>query len=114
MVVGGDFVAAGVPLDDDLGAASGSISVFSLPLFALPFCHCAQGTCGNDGPLGGCASSSTEGASLRACGTNSVARDDLVLWTRHLPPHRFAAFVMGARHAPHPFGDGLRCVGRLG
>ncbi len=90
----------------------GSVSVLLPTLdFALPYCSCdSAASCANPDGVAGCANSRGLGARLVACGTASVAADDLLLDARDLPPAAPGVLFMGAAPAQAPFGDGQRCV----
>ena len=98
--------------DPESGACGGSARAFRVPRFATPFCFGVGCPCGNDDPVRGCAASPGTGALSVACGSASVAADDLVLSVTSLPASVTAVVYMGSAEARLPFGDGLRCVGR--
>lgn len=66
--------------------------------------------CGNDDSQAGCASSTWSGAFLTACGSTSVASDDLRLIVSGLPANQFGILFMGGGTSRAPFGDGILCV----
>ncbi|MCP3915674.1 MAG: hypothetical protein GY711_08975 [bacterium] len=106
-----------------LGAAGSSqvvdaVYAYRMTPFATPFCYCASAApCGNEWDLAGCKNSlSTASCSvpgrLVACGTSSVAGDDLVLRAFTLP-NEFGFFVTSeATRNPLAINDGLLCVGQ--
>ena len=101
----GDFA------DWDPAINSGAGYVLSVPEFASTFCFCgASGPCGNGAPLGSCINSTGAGARLNACGTASVAADDLLLQLSGAPPARMALLYCGPGRTRTPFGDGFGCV----
>ena len=114
--VEGDLILAGAayaPGPNGPGAGY----IFQVPSFATAYCFGTSCPCGNDDPAyGGCANSiignddEPQGARIAACGTASVAADDLVLELTHLPPNKFGLFYMGGGQTQLPFGDGQRCV----
>ena len=111
----GDLVLAGAPNLSQNGP--GKAYFFQIPSFASSYCFGSTCPCANDSPAyGGCANSvlgnddEPQGARIGACGTASVAADDLVLELTHLPPNKFGLFYMGGGQTQAPFGDGLRCV----
>ncbi len=112
----GSAALVGALGDDDacpanIGCNSGSAYVFELGPDAVQFCSCsANGPCANHDDFGGCGSSAGNGAVLSACGSASVAADDLVLETRWLPPNLPAIFFMGGSASGVPFGDGRLCL----
>ena len=112
----GDLVLAG---DRTFSSQNGpgKAYFFQIPSFASSYCFGSTCPCANDSPAyGGCANSvlgnddEPQGARIGACGTASVAADDLVLELTHLPPNKFGLFYMGGGQTQAPFGDGLRCV----
>jgi hypothetical protein len=113
----GTTAIAGALGDDDAcptnpACNSGSAYVFELAPDAVQYGSCPSGApCNNADDHGGCANSTGQGAILAACGSGSVAADDLVLEVRHLPPGVFAILFMGPEQVQVPFGDGIRCVG---
>ena len=91
---------------------SGAAYVFELGPDAVQYCSCASASpCGNPDDHGGCANSTGHGAVLAACGSGSVATDNLRLEVTKLPPNVFGLVFMGPAQAQTPFGDGLLCVG---
>jgi len=109
-------VLVGAPHDDDEGPWSGSAYVYQIPAadFAASYCFGVGCPCGNDDAKAGCANSSGGGALLTACGSESVAADDLLLTASGLPTNKWGLFYMGAAQLDMPFGDGQRCVGSGG
>ncbi len=104
--LGGDDACVSNPACD-----SGSAYVFELGPDAEQYCFCGTtAPCGNTDDFGGCASSAGHGAVLSACGSGSVASDDLVLEARWLPPNLPAIFFMGGASTGLPFGDGRLCL----
>jgi len=105
-------VRAGTPFGD-----RGAAYFFQVPSFATAYCFGMSCPCGNDDPAYGCANSSLgldgipQGGLLAACGSASVADDDLVLSASQLPPDQPGIFFMGGSALELPFGDGKRCVG---
>ena len=82
------------------------------PLEYDEFCFCPNGGCHNSDPNAGCANETGQGASISACGTTSVARDDLVIITSNTGANTFGILFMGrSQIAPQFFGIGFLCVG---
>lgn len=108
----GAALLVGVPGDDFHGNGSGSAVALTLPDSAVTTCFCS-GTppCGNLEPMTGCRNSTNVGALLSPCGTDSIARDDLVLTTTGLPPNQWALLFAGTTDIAIPFGDGRLCAG---
>jgi len=101
----GDFA------DRDPAYHSGAGYVLSVPEFATTFCFCGTpGPCGNGASLGSCVNSTGAGARLNACGTASVAADDLLLQLSGAPPAQLVLFFCGPGRTRNPFGDGFACV----
>lgn len=88
----------------------GAVHVFSIPEHATPYCFGVGCPCGNEDSLRGCENSTGSGGQLAACGTTSVAADDLVLSASLLPGHSFGVLVMGAGSTTSPLGDGRLCI----
>jgi hypothetical protein len=115
---GGDGFGGAIALrgDEALVAAPGNLAqtgaayVLQLPQFARPYCFCPSGPCGNDDGQAGCAHAGGAGALLRACGSASLAADDLVLLASGLPAGELAVPVYARSRAVQPFGDGALCV----
>jgi len=82
---------------------------------AVSYCFCERAApCGNEDPLGGCATSTGRGGLLTGSGSASIAADDLVLAGSRLPPHQNGIAFLGAARIRQAFGDGLLCVGAGG
>ncbi|MFT5153689.1 MAG: hypothetical protein ACI841_003693, partial [Planctomycetota bacterium] len=119
IALAGSSVLVGVPTNDELAWATGSVAEFDLMtparILASPYCygdaHCL---CGDTYRLGGCRNSTQLGATLRACSTSSVSADDLVLTLDQAPVHQFGLLFMGGGAPDLPFGDGRFCVGAGG
>jgi hypothetical protein len=114
IALSGELIVAGKFSDDELLQNAGSLFAFEIPDFTSPYCFSGPCPCGNDSVLAGCRNATGEGALLTACGTTSVAVDDLLLNADDLPPSQFGLFYMGAAATDLPFGDGRRCVGAGG
>ena len=117
VAVAGNTVLVGAQLASGPFGNLGAAYVFQAPTFVRSYCFGIGCPCGNDDPvLGGCANSvpgydqNPQGALLAACGSASVAADDLTLTLSHLPSNKFGLFFMGGGQTQIPFGDGLRCV----
>ena len=117
VALAGDVILTGATLASGPNGDLGAAYVHQVPSFVTPYCFGTPCPCGNDDPVrGGCANSvpgqdsNPQGALLAACGSASVADDDLVLTLSHLTPNKFGLFFMGAGQTQLPFGDGLRCV----
>ncbi len=111
VALAGDQALVGVASDDYPYQFAGSVVVYRLPEDGVPFCSCTGAApCGNHDSFGGCRNSSGQGAILSACGTSSVASDDLQLWCRWLPLPEVAILFMGQQGPVVPFGDGLLCI----
>ena len=105
--VGDDDACPGNPF-----CSSGSAYVFEFVPQAFQYGSCAGGApCGNVDSHGGCANSTGAGAVLAACGSSSIAADNLMLEVTGLPPNAAATLFMGSAQITWPFGDGLRVVG---
>lgn len=92
--------------------ATGAAFVFPiLPKGVARICTGIACPCGNEDALGGCATSTGEGARLIATGTTSAAADDLVLTVTRAPAQQFGLVFLSRGTNSLPFGDGLRCVG---
>jgi len=135
-LVAGDFLGAAVAVrsrtvavgargDDNAGDQAGAAYLFEVPDFAVPFGFCGgqpatqtgsavgvvrKGACGNPDLLAGCANSTGTGAELAACGSASVAADDLLLVLAGLPAAQPTLLFMGAGATQSWFGDGLLAV----
>lgn len=107
----GERALVGAKGDDGFGNHTGAAYVFQLPGEVTPYGFCALGPCNNSDSTAGCVNSTGRGARLAACGSTSVAADDLVLDTASLPPGTGAVLLRGGATAYAPFGDGLRVVG---
>jgi hypothetical protein len=95
----------------DPGCQSGSAYIFELAPTAAQYGSCATSApCGNPDVHGGCANSTGQGAILQACGSGSIAIDELVLEARALPPNTSGILFMGAGQTDSTFGDGQRVV----
>ncbi|MFT5152088.1 MAG: hypothetical protein ACI841_002079, partial [Planctomycetota bacterium] len=92
---------------------SGSIAVFTWPNYSTSYCTCANGPRCDD-PLAGCRNTSGFGGALRACGSSSVAADDLLITAWRMPANQPLVPIMGAGQIQLPFGDGQLCVGSGG
>ena len=120
LALSGARVLAGALGDDDACpgnpyCSSGSAYVFEFVPQATQYGSCASGApCGNVDTHGGCANSTGAGAVLAACGSSSVAADNLVLELTGLPPNSVATVFMGTAQITWPLGDGLRVVGAGG
>ena len=107
-----DTLLAGAPEDDSAGSNAGSLYVFPVPpLIATPACFGTACPCGNDDPRAGCVNSTGHGALLTACGTSTVAADDLRMVMTGLPANEIGAVIMGPAVMPMSFGDGTLCIG---
>lgn len=115
----GEWLGYSAALDGENAAlgevARGRVTTYALPAFVDAFCPCANaGPCANPDPSGGCAHSEARGGALGACGSASVAADDLVLGASFLPQSSIALLFAGDQRANGgiglPFGDGLLCV----
>jgi hypothetical protein len=106
----------GAPFDDVVCPTnptcnSGSAYFFELSAGTRQYGSCVDfqaSPCGNPDDFGGCVNSTGRGAVLWACGTSSVALDDLLLEARFLPPSAFGIVFMGPAEAQVALGDGLR------
>ncbi len=79
--------------------------------FTRQYCTCTDGAaCNNPDGTAGCRNSTYTGARLDACGSPSVAADDLTLAVSYAPARAPAFLFMGGARARVPFGDGERCV----
>ncbi len=94
---------------------AGDAWFFEAPTFVEGFCFGGACPCGNPDPARGCANSGGSGANLVACGSGSLAADDLVLTAERLPASQPVLLFSGSGPIPGgqgiSFGDGLRCVG---
>lgn len=94
---------------------AGAAWFFPAPAFVRGYCFGEGCPCGNDDSARGCARSGGRGAALSACGSASVALDDLAFGATGLTPWQPALLFRG-RDAVNgglglPFGAGLRCAG---
>jgi hypothetical protein len=111
----GDALVAGAPFANSTASNAGAAYVFQQPTWARTYCLCAEGApCGNEDPLGGCASSTGAGAHLDACGSPSVAADDVELRLSGIPGGTAAGLLLGGGDEVVPFADGPRCVSARG
>ena len=110
----GTTALLGEPADDNacptlLSCDSGSAFFFEIAPGTAQYGSCgASSPCNNTDGHGGCRNSTGFGAVLAACGTNSVAADDLVFEARWLPPSVHAIGFMGRARTSLFLGDGLR------
>jgi len=120
VAVAGDSILVGALNASGPFGNRGAAYFFQMPSFATAYCFGVGCPCGNDDPAYGCASSSLgldgipQGGWLAACGSASVASDDLVLTASQLPADQPGIFFMGGSAIELPFGDGKRCVGAGG
>jgi hypothetical protein len=120
VAVAGDSILVGALEGTGPFGNHGAAYIFQMPSFAAAYCFGAGCPCGNDDPAYGCANSSLgldgipQGGLLAACGSASVATDDLVLTASQLPANQPGIFFMGGSAIELPFGDGKRCVGAGG
>jgi len=120
LAIAGDSILVGARRASGPFGDRGAAYVFQMPSFATAYCFGAGCPCGNDDPVYGCANSSLgldgipQGGLLAACGSASVAADDLVLTASQLPADQPGIFFMGGSAIELPFGDGKRCVGAGG
>jgi hypothetical protein len=111
-----DTAVAGAVFRDDAcptnsSCDSGAAYVFDLVPQARQYGSCATSApCGNVDAHGGCANSTGVGGVLVACGSASVAADDLALMATSLPPSAAAVALVGALTTQVPLGAGLRVV----
>ena len=111
VAISGETVLVGASDGDGLVNSSGTAYTFDVPTFGTAYCFCnASAPCFNAYGGAGCANSTGRGALMTACGTASVAADDLVIRVRDLPANEFGLVFMGAGQAFIPFGDGQLCV----
>jgi hypothetical protein len=110
----------GTPHDDEgcptkANCEAGAAWFFPAPAFTLGYCFGEDCPCANHDAARGCARHGGRGATLTACGSASVALDDLALRAENLAPGQPALLVRGLQRANGgaglSFGDGLRCVG---
>jgi len=101
---------------DVLGLQSGAAYLFGVGPASSRGCVCSPySPCGNFDLLHGCVNSTGRGAELMACGSASLAGDDLVLRARDLPPGQSVWVLTSPGVVPFaPFGDGLLCLGGSG
>jgi hypothetical protein len=117
LAIDGDRVIAGAAWCDDACANnpncdSGAAYIFQLAPTATQYGHCPSGApCNNIDIHGGCANSTGQGAILAACGSGSVATDDLQIEVTHCPAHKSTLLFMGGLQVNAPFADGIRVVG---
>jgi hypothetical protein len=103
----------GVSVDCDLSGIPDECEFASLE--TQSYCLCGSGApCGNTDPWAGCANYSGSGSLVTACGSSSVASDDLVLRAENIQPQQFGLFFMGTGQAQVPFGNGQLCVNAAG
>ena len=117
VAVEGSLLLVGAASDDnELGIGAGALYPFEIDPLVMPGCVCDSGApCGNLDPGAGCAHFEGFGSRIIACGSTSVAADELVLTAFHMAPAQFAIFFMGGGSLPRiPFGDGQLCVGTGG
>ena len=120
LAIAGDSILVGAHRASGPFGNRGAAYFFQIPSFATAYCFGVACPCGNDDPVYGCASSSLgldgipQGGWLAACGSASVASDDLVLTASQLPASQPGIFFMGGSAIELPFGDGKRCVGAGG
>ncbi|MFT5430940.1 MAG: hypothetical protein ACI9OJ_001619 [Myxococcota bacterium] len=78
----------------------------------IAYCYCGSGApCGNEDSEAGCANVTGHGAAVSACGTPSIAADDLVISASGVLPNVSGLFFMGGGNMNQvPFGDGQLCV----
>ncbi|MFT4540995.1 MAG: hypothetical protein ACI841_001570 [Planctomycetota bacterium] len=109
--VGSETIVVGASADDAFGMQSGSVYVMQPAPFATQFCACAPvSPCGNFDVLEGCVNSTGDAARLMACGSASVAQDDLRVVVDGLPVGTPLLLVVGASGAASPFADGVKCL----
>ena len=117
---GGDCNGNGIPDDQDIAAGTSSdCNGNALPdeceLTVNSYCFCFFiSPCGNNQWDTGCTNSTGSGSELTACGSSSVALDDLVLRADAIVAGQFGIFYMGDGVSFSPFGDGNRCVASAG
>jgi len=120
VAVAGDSILVGALNASGPFGDRGAAYFFQVPSFATTYCFGVACPCVNDDPVYGCANSSfgldgiPQGGLLAACGSASVASDDLVLTASQLPTGQSGIFFMGGSAIELPFGDGKRCVGAGG
>ena len=74
---------------DNVGCNSGSAYLFELAPSAIQYGSCPTGApCNNWDRHGGCRNSTGQGAIMAACGSGSIATDDLRLEMTHCPPNK--------------------------
>lgn len=111
LAVSGGRILIGAPQSNRAAPAAGAAYFYSVPAFARAYGFCESGSpCGNTEAISGCLNSTGRGGLLTACGTTSVASDDLHLRGLNLPPQSTAIVFMGGGRAQAPLGDGLRQV----
>lgn len=112
----GDRLAFGMPFDFTTAPPSGALAVFDVVSDIKLVCRGTVCPCGNDNAKGGCDNSATVYPEFRsglmdACGSTSVASDDLTLSVWGLPQNTFGLMIMGTPGAaPAIVGDGLICL----
>jgi hypothetical protein len=117
---GGDCNGNGVPDDQDIAAGTssdcnGNTVPDECELTVNPYCFCFfVAPCANNQWDTGCTNSTGSGSELTACGSGSVALDDLVLRADAIVAGQFGIFYMGDGVSFTPFGDGNRCVASAG
>jgi hypothetical protein len=108
--LGDDDACPGNPLCN-----SGSAYVFELAPDAKQYGHCTtSGPCANPDTHGGCVNSTGQGANLGACGSSSVALDELMLEASRLPPNASGLIFTGTAQSQVPMGAGFRVVANVG
>ena len=96
---------------NDPNCDSGAAYVFQLAESATQFGHCPTAApCNNVDAHGGCRNSTGQGAVLAACGSGSVATDDLQVEVTHCPANKLTLLYMGGGQVHVPFADGFRDV----
>lgn len=122
VALSGSTVLIGAYTDDDgchdptiPDCNSGSAWFHELDDFWRAYCFGETCPCGNDDPVRGCAGSTGFGAALVACGSASVALDDLAFGASGMAADQ-PTMLFRARDAlnagdGYSFGDGLRCAG---
>lgn len=109
----GDTILVGVPGANDAGAGAGAVDVVDLPavggIWGQTFCH---GDDRVDGfrNMGGPMNTAATLGRLTPAGTESVARDDLVLRSTGLPHGSMAILFLAARTQRRTLDDGVFCL----